>query len=107
MNKRETQILTKAIKDIENWSGSAYQQGDEVDVALSHIKMMVSVSKHGVCTEVCPHCDHMCTLDEPFKSCPKCKKLVVACSMCDASGTACQECQEGSEFYLDLFKKRN
>lgn len=48
MNKQEIHILKIAVKDIENWKGDAYQHGDDIDNAVSSIKVLISESEHNI-----------------------------------------------------------
>ena len=38
MNKIDIRIIERAIADIENWKGMAYEEGDEVGNAIEVIK---------------------------------------------------------------------
>jgi len=38
MNKIDIRIIERAIADIENWKGIAYEEDDEVDNAIEVIK---------------------------------------------------------------------
>ena len=93
----------KALEDIERWRGEAYENDDEVGMAMQEMKMLLSTIVYGDTTEVCPHCDHEQEINEVDAPCPECGKTLIACSMCTMEyGDGCGECPDGTSKMFDI-----
>jgi hypothetical protein len=92
------------LKNIEKWKGDAYSQDDEVDQAMTELKMIALNTIYGYPNEVCPHCENQSVINRPFSPCPKCGKILVACTMCSVpdSKDSCKGCREGSKMRIDI-----
>ena len=103
-NKDKMIRIINQLKYIEKWKGDAYQQNDDIDQAMTEIKMIALNTIYGYPTEPCSHCDKESIIKEPFGKCPKCGKILVACSMCSVpdSKRSCKGCIDGSKMDIDI-----
>ena len=86
--------MKKNLMSIEAWRGSAYENDDEVGVAMQDMKTFLSMLVYGDLTEVCPHCEDEIEVKKPLQDCSNCGKLLLACGMCTmeyADGCAGQD----------------
>lgn len=91
------------LDDIERWRGEAYQNDDEVGVAMQDLKTMLSTIVYGDTTEVCPHCEEEQETNKPNSPCPNCGKTLIACSMCTMEyADGCAGCTDGTSKNYDV-----
>lgn len=96
--------IIKQLKTIEYFKEVSYQQDDDMDLAMTEIKMIALNTIYGYPTEACPHCGKESMVKEPFGKCPKCGKELIACSMCSVpdSKRSCNGCISGSKMDIDI-----
>ena len=106
IKEKMTRIINQ-LKYIEKWKGDAYQQNDDVDQAVTEIKMIALNTIYGYPTETCPYCGKESIIKEPFGKCPKCGEIIVACTMCNVPNLkgekgSCKGCKDGSKMKIDI-----
>jgi hypothetical protein len=74
-------------------------QDSEINSRLNDLIMAVSQDIYGMSVEWCAKCDFESAVDRVVNKCKNCRKMLIACNMCNAVG--CSTCKNGDNFEYD------
>lgn len=103
ITKKQVMRLISDLKQIERWRGDAYENDDEVGMAMQDMKVLISTLCHGDTVEVCPHCDTEQEINKVDDPCPNCGEPLIACSLCTMKyNKGCSKCPDGTSKNFDM-----